>query len=332
MPQNKTVEFQLSSMPCNLCGNVEVSVLATRSRYNTPLRTVICQDCGLVWCDPFPYNPRQFYEKDYRIEYKKTYAPKPKHILRAGMVALTRYEKIKNLLVNRQTILDVGTGGGEFAYLLKSLGYDLHGIEPNKIYAEYTVAEYELNLQIGFIQDSQFNQESFDLITIWHVLEHTEDPCFVLGKLQSLLKPQGILVVEVPNIEAICQAPKSTFHEAHLFNFNLDTLTKLGEKAGLIADSHLFSEDGGNVTVFFRKAANERPIPESWDIIDNADRIAARVKGHTNLKHYTSPRPYRRLLGRLFRAAYETISIRSCNDNRRLLDRLYNGIETTSES
>ena len=68
--------------------------------------------------------------------------------------------------------------------------------------------------------------DSFDVITIWHVLEHTEDPCFVLGKLRSLLKPQGVLVVEVPNIEAICQSPKSTFHEAHLFNFNLDTYAR----------------------------------------------------------------------------------------------------------
>ena len=58
------------------------------------------------------------------------------------------------------------------------MGHDLHGIEPNKGYADYSVAEYELNLQIGFIQDSRFNDEKFDIITIWHVLEHTENPYY----------------------------------------------------------------------------------------------------------------------------------------------------------
>lgn len=77
-------------------------------------------------------------------------------------------------------ILDVGTGGGEFAYLLQSLGHDISGIEPNKGYADYSKQEYGLNIQIGFIQDIQQLDESFDLITIWHVLEHTENPCDVL--------------------------------------------------------------------------------------------------------------------------------------------------------
>ena len=319
----QTLQNETSSMPCNLCSDSDVFVLATRSRSGALLRTVICKQCGLVWSDPFPHDPRHFYEEDYRVDYKNTYTPKPKHILRAGTVALTRYSKIKHLLVDQQTILDVGTGGGEFAYLLKSLGHDLHGIEPNKGYAEYSVAEYGLNLQIGFIQDGQFNNESFDAITIWHVLEHTEDPCFVLRKLHSLLKPQGLLVVEVPNIEAICQAPKSTFHEAHLFNFNLDTLRNMGDKAGLVDDGHLLSDDAGNVTMFFRKAASDTIKSDDWAIADNADRIIAVVQGHTNLKHYLTTIPYLRFLRRMSRSASEKITVKNFDGNKNLLDQLY---------
>jgi SAM-dependent methyltransferase len=324
MQQNQTVPGATSSMPCNLCSNNDVSVLATHSRSGTPLRTVICKQCGLVWSDPFPHNPRQFYEDDYRVEYKNTYSPKPKHILRAGTVALARHSKIKHLLAGRQTILDVGTGGGEFAYLLKSLDHDLHGIEPNKGYAEHSVAEYGLNLQIGFIQDGRFDNDSFDLITIWHVLEHTEDPYFVLSKLRSLLKPQGVLVVEVPNIEAVCQAPKSTFHEAHLFNFNIDTLRKMGEKAGLIEDNHVLSDDSGNVTMFFRKAASDTIKADGWFIADNADRITAVVQGHTNLKHYLSVTPYLRFLRKMCRAMSEKkATAKAFVSNKKLLDQLY---------
>lgn len=316
---------ETSSTPCNLCGGHHVAVLSNRSRSGGSLRTVICKDCGLVWSDPFPHNPRQFYEEDYRLAYKNTYAPKAKHILRAGRVALTRHQKIKQLLSTPQTMLDVGTGGGEFAYLMKSLGHDLHGIEPNKGYGEYSVAQYGLNLQFGFIQDGRFEESSFDLITIWHVLEHTEDPFFVLNKLRSLLKADGTLVVEVPNIEATCQSPISTFHEAHLFNFNLTTLSKMGEKAGLIADSHLFSEDGGNVTLFFKKAPS-MPSSNHWAVAGNAEHISHIVKNHTNLSHYTGAAPYLRFLRRMSRSIFEKNAVKGFENNKSLLDQLYRGL------
>ncbi|QSB03517.1 class I SAM-dependent methyltransferase [Methylomonas sp. EFPC1] len=297
-----------------------------RSRSGAELRSVICKDCGLVWSDPFPHDPRQFYEEDYRLAYKNTYAPKAKHILRAGRVALTRHEKIQHLLHKPQTLLDVGTGGGEFAYLIKSLGHDLHGIEPNKGYGQYSAAQYDLNLQFGFIQDAQFAENSFDVITIWHVLEHTEDPFFVLGKLRSLLKADGVLVVEVPNIEATCQSPSSTFHEAHLYNFNLATLRRMGEKAGLIEERHVFSEDGGNVTLFFKKAEHPADQAMGWGIPENAERISAIVRGHTNLRHYMRAAPYLRFIKRMSRSLFESRDVKGFDNNKSLLDQLYRGL------
>lgn len=316
-----------SSMPCNLCGGHDVSVLGTHSRSGAALQTVVCNHCGLVWSDPFPHDPRGYYENDYRVEYKNTYAPKPKHIFRAGKIALQRHSKIKHLLAGKKSILDVGTGGGEFAYLLKSLGHDLQGIEPNKGYGEYSAAEYGLNLQIGFIQDVDLPEENYDLITIWHVLEHTEDPSSVLRKLRSLLKPEGILVVEVPNIEAICQSPKSTFHEAHLYNFNLATLRKMGEKVGLVEDSHIFSEDGGNMTLFFRKS-DALAAQAELAIDGNAEHIKKIVFAHTNLSHFMSAAPYQRFVNRMSRALSEKNAVRQFDNNKALLDQLYQSCKT----
>jgi ubiquinone/menaquinone biosynthesis C-methylase UbiE len=312
-----------SSTPCKLCGSSHVAVLSTRSRSGAELRSVICKDCGLVWSDPFPHDPRQFYAEDYRLEYKNTYAPKAKHILRAGRVALTRHEKIKHLLHKPQTMLDVGTGGGEFAYLIKTLGHDLHGIEPNKGYGQYSAAQYDLNLQFGFIQDAPFAENSFDLITIWHVLEHTEDPFLVLEKLRTLLKPDGVLVVEVPNIEATCQSPSSTFHEAHLYNFNRATLRRMGDKAGLLEDKHLLSEDGGNLTMFFKKADTVADQATGWAIPENAERISAIVRGHTNLRHYLGAAPYLRFIKRMTRSLFENRDVKGFENNKSLLDQLY---------
>ena len=315
----------ISDTHCPLCDSLYVEQLSNSNREGGPLRTVICSDCGLVWSDPFPHDPRAFYENDYRLAYKSSYQPKAKHVYRAGQVALTRHQKIQSLITSPQTMLDVGVGGGEFAYLMKSLGHDVFGIEPNLGYANYAKNQYDLNLQIGFLQDMQFAENNFDLITIWHVLEHTEDPLQVLTKLGSWLKTDGTLVVEVPNIEAVCQSPKSTFHDAHLFNFNLASLSKMAERAGLTTKQHLLSADSGNLTVLFNKASAPAETA-NWHVPGNAETIKKIVLKHTNFRHYTSLAPYSRLAWRLLRNIDEFKASRLSKDNKSLLDRLYSKI------
>ena len=323
MTRHSTVQQESCSVPCNLCGSTSVSVLANRSRSGHPLRTVICTRCGLVWTDPLPHNPRDFYEDDYRVSYKGSYSPKPKHILRAGNVALSRHRKIEHLLSKSLEILDVGSGGGEFLYLLQTLGDNAKGMEPNKGYAEYSIHEYGLDVQVGFIQDAKFQEEIFDLITIWHVLEHTESPYDVLLKLHTLLKPQGILVIEVPNVEAICQSPKSTFHEAHIFNFNIATLQKLAEKAGFTEMTHSISADGGNITILAQKKSANCIGKCEFNIPGNSEKIVKTVRNHTPLKHYMTAHPYNRLLRRIRQSFLEKRGITDFKGGKQLLDQLY---------
>lgn len=326
MKVQSTVKKELSSIPCNLCSSTEVAVLANHSRSGKPLRTLICRECGLVWSDPLPHHLHDFYENNYRITYKGNYYPKPKHILRAGNLALSRHRKINRLLESPLAILDVGSGGGEFCYLLQSLGHHVQGIEPNKGYAEYSIREYGLNIQVGFVQDVVIPLQSFDLITIWHVLEHTENPFTVLSKLHSLLKPEGILIVEVPNIEAICQSPKSTFHEAHIYHFNIATLTGLAEKAGFTKISHSISEDGGNITIFLHKVIKFENEACKLTIKGNTERISKIVNDHTSLNHYFTAYPYIRLFRRICRYFIEKNRTINFTSGRKFLDQLYGNL------
>lgn len=317
-------EHESSSLPCNLCGGTQISVLARRSRSGKPLRTVICRRCGLVWSDPRPHDPRTFYEADYRLSYKGTWSPKPKHVLRAGRVAISRHAKVAALLPRPKSILDVGSGGGEFAYLLACLGHHVVGVEPNKGYADYSIAEYGLDVRGGFIQDVELPAGHFDLITVWHVLEHTENPLAVLAKLRTLLKPDGMLVVEVPNIEATCQSPNSTFHEAHLFNFNGATLRAMVAKAGFLAQDVFAFGDKGNITMFTRPvqtfAECRAGIPR------NAERVAAITRRHTRWRHFLRLTPYLRFLRRLAQWHQERRGTRRFSGGKRLLDDLYRTI------
>ena len=311
------------TIPCNLCGGRAVRVLSSRSRSGQPLRTVICLSCGLVWSDPRPHDAKQFYEEEYRLSYKNAYSPRPKHVLRAGKVALSRFEKIDRLLTERKTVLDVGTGGGEFAYLLQSLGHRVSGVEPNRGYAEYSVKEYGLAVQVGFVQDAVFAPESFDVVTIWHVLEHTEDPGAVLALLRSWVKADGIVVVEVPNVEATCQAPGSTFHEAHLYNFNVVSLRRLARKQGLHEAWHLISRDGGNITMFLKRT--QPLIPSDYDTVipGNCEWVSRIVRGHTTLTHHLTPSPYVRVWQRLCRSFAERRETAGAESGKALLDAVY---------
>ena len=311
------------SIPCNLCGSTDASLLSRRSRSGKPLRTVICRQCGLAWSDPRPHDPREFYAERYRVDYKGACAPKPKHVLRAGKTALSRFAKIRDRLAGVRTILDVGTGGGEFAYLLRSLGYDLKGVEPNRGYADYSVAEYGLDVRVGFVEQCDFAANAFDLITIWHVLEHTENPGGVLAKLLGWLRPGGVLVVEVPSIEATCQSPKSTFHEAHLYHFNVASLRRLAERTGFAEAAHVISEDGGNLTMYLHKRPARAGDAAALAIPGNCKRVAAIVRAHTPLRHYLGAAPYVRTARRLARIISEKREGAGFDHGKAILDRLY---------
>ncbi|MGQ9896720.1 MAG: class I SAM-dependent methyltransferase [Acidobacteriota bacterium] len=277
----------------------------------------------MVWSDPLPYDPRTFYERDYRLEYKGTYIPKPKHILRAGKLALTRRRAVARWLSAPRVVLDIGAGGGEFLYLLQKLGHTVRGIEPNRGYANYATTEYGLQLYVGFAQEAVFPEGHFDLVTMWHVLEHMACPGEVLRRVWAWLKPGGILAIEVPNIEATCQAPHSTFHEAHLFNFNPATLQKLAEKVGLTRVAQTEADDGGNITLVVQKNPSKERSEMELCIPGNAERIFRLVKGHTILKHYLTATPYRRLLRRLRQFVVEQYGVRHFSGGKALLDRLY---------
>jgi hypothetical protein len=178
-------------------------------------------------------------------------------------------------------------------------------------------------VQVGFVQDAVFPPESFDIVTIWHVLEHTEDPGAVLTLLRSWVRADGIVVVEVPNVEATCQAPSSTFHEAHLYNFNVVSLRRLARKHGLYEAWHLISRDGGNITMFFKRA--QPPIAPVCDTVipGNYEWVSRIVHGHTTLTHHLTPSPYVRAWQRLCRSFAERRETAGTESGKALLDGVY---------
>ena len=316
-----------ASDPCVLCGESTATLLSLRDRDGAPLRTVGCAGCGLVRTDPMPDAETidRFYSERYRLDYKRAYAPSRRHLLRAGRVALDRLSRLPALPAQARRALDVGAGGGEFAYLLgRVTSLAVQGIEPNRGYAEHARRELGLDLHIGSFAEARPDEGGFDLVTLFHVLEHLRDPLAAIRRVRDWLVPGGLAVIEVPNVESTCQAPGHLYHFAHLYNFSPATLERLGERAGLLPVRCWLSPDGGNVCVTFQRPQDPAAVTvASGRLPSSAQRVQVTRAAHRPLRHYASGRPFVRAWRRLAaRMAESSASRRLPAGPRDLLDSL----------
>ncbi|MEW5894765.1 MAG: class I SAM-dependent methyltransferase [Candidatus Omnitrophota bacterium] len=145
---------------------------------------------------------------------------------------LKRIERI----AKKGRVLDVGTAGGSFLAAARKRGWEVEGCEPNRWLCEWAKQNYGLSITPGTIFDLNQKNESFDVITLWDVLEHTLDPKSVLTECRRLLKPNGILVINYPDIGswiARFMGRRWVFLlSVHLFYFTFETLQKMLRQTG----------------------------------------------------------------------------------------------------
>lgn len=308
-------------IPCNLCGSVDVDVLATSDRDGRSLRTTICRRCGLVWSNPRPGEEevRRYYSGEYRLDYKGRATPSLRHSTRSSRGALNRFSSLAPILTPGDRVLDVGAGGGEVVYVLRHFGFDARGLEPDDQYARHARENLGVPVQTGFVQDAAFPEGSFDVVTMYHALEHVEDPSRILATLRAWLTGRGLVLIEVPNVEARCMAPNHRFHFAHFYSFNRDTLEALGRNAGLEPVQTTTSPDGGNLVTVFTRADGAQPAN---GLDGNHARITIALSRHTAARYYLSVAPYAGAAGRLRAYLTDRAAARGCETAKDVLDRL----------
>jgi 2-polyprenyl-3-methyl-5-hydroxy-6-metoxy-1,4-benzoquinol methylase len=314
-----------ASTPCALCGSEDIEGLSRRARDWRPLRTTICRCCGLVWANPPPIRNalRHYYSEEYRRDYKGTASRTLPQIYNAGLGALARYRAIAHLLARGDAMLDVGCGGGELVYLLRRLGFDAIGIEPDRSYSEGARSVLGLPVQTGFVQDVDFPDGAFRAILMYHVLEHVDAPMAILARLRRWLSQDGVLVVEVPNIEACFEAPITRFHVAHLFYYSPTTLGAMAVAAGFAVDEVRLSEDGGMITGIFRSTGDKRqPVISA----ESYRRTKSVLERHTNRRYYLSGTPYVRMAERLVTYCRKQLRGRRLSTGKEVLDGLFRSV------
>jgi SAM-dependent methyltransferase len=276
---------------CPLCGATDHHLVSTKDRHGNALRTILCAGCGIITNDPIPTDDElaTFYKKDYRTDYKGTPEPRMRQVWRN----FDRMEQ--HMLANRlvyssgMKCLDLGAGSGEFLFLANAMGMHSIGVEPNEAYAKYCHSKLGLEVASQTLEETRFADASFGLIRLSHVLEHMRDPVRSLKVLYDWLQADGILYIEVPDIEAEAARKMhgKMFHFGHIFNFNPVTLRLAAALAGFEELPQTAERLGASTGAFFVKKNGNAALPAS--LIANAAIMKLAMDGH-NARQLPQPK------------------------------------------
>ena len=199
---------------------------------------VFTQDC------PDEERIGRYYESDDYISHSDTtqgFSNKIYHIAR-DLMLLRKKRIIKSVSgLNSGTLLDIGCGTGYFAEKMKEAGWSVKGIEINKKARDFAMERSGLEI-IDPGQIDTLKADSFDCITLWHVLEHFHDPLKYTSEIMRLLKPGGVCTVALPN----CNSYDAKYYRQswaaydvprHLWHFNPESFNIFSEKAGFATES-----------------------------------------------------------------------------------------------
>ena len=234
------------SVPCNLCGGTDVRTIYAaaerpivdlavqfRSSCDEALKDqlVECVACGLQYI-----NPRlrtDLVLDGYRDGTDEMFVSQAPARERTFGKALNMIEK---LAPARGHLLDVGTAAGSFIHVAAGRGWNVSGCEPNTWLCEWGKKTYGLDIRPGTLFDQRYPDASFDVVTVWDVLEHTSDPKAFLQECQRVLKPGGLLVVNCPDIGSwaakIMGRKWLMLVTTHLYYFTRGTLGRLLQLVG----------------------------------------------------------------------------------------------------
>ncbi|HSX41743.1 MAG TPA: class I SAM-dependent methyltransferase [Candidatus Saccharimonadales bacterium] len=165
-------------------------------------QVVRCRRCQLVYLSP-RLKPGLIIDAYAEGEDESFISQDPMRI-RTFKTALQRFSKKYRLPFTKKTkLLDIGCAGGAFLRAARSLGLSTVGIEPNRWLSEYARKKHQLDVRAGVLSDYTFNDNEFDLITLWDVIEHVPSPESELKEIHRILKLGGYLLINYPDYQSL---------------------------------------------------------------------------------------------------------------------------------
>ena len=220
---------------CYLCQAKEFSYRSGSVRDNPDLKICECRGCGLVYLSSF--------EHACLYEDSGMHGGQPLDIDKWLSITESdderRFLYLKSLLAAR-SVLDFGCGAGGFLLKAKQVASKAYGVELERRLQDHFRKHGLLVSENLDTLTMEYGEEKFDIITLFHVLEHLPDPRSILTSLSRMLAEGGEMIIEVPHADDAlltlyeCE-PFShfTYWSCHLFLFTVKTLEMLVMQAGL---------------------------------------------------------------------------------------------------
>jgi 2-polyprenyl-3-methyl-5-hydroxy-6-metoxy-1,4-benzoquinol methylase len=180
-------------MECRICGSTDLNFFYSQGNLSQ-FKFYRCSKCKLVNYDLSTGLDQEKYTLDYVDPLDE------KHRQNRGQSK--SYSFIKTNVQTRGRMLDIGCGNGRLLIMGKRDGWDVRGLELSDYYANIIGEKQGIKVYVAnFLDFKPTETELFDLVTLRHVLEHLPDPIFAMKKINSLLNPDGIAMLEFPNID-----------------------------------------------------------------------------------------------------------------------------------
>jgi len=232
-------------IPCDLCGAEDTEIIFSpdsgQRLFPSGTALVRCRRCGLLYLNPRPSVKEigAWYPADY-APYRSAIESEPSPLMRfVRRVKLERRRKLieKYSGLKTGTILDVGCSTGLFLHEMQQHGWRALGVELISSAAEYARSLFKLDVFVGELPQAPFPPGFFDVITFWDVLEHSFSPMASLSCAARLLKPGGLLLLNIPNYHSLDRVIFGADWigydpPRHLYVFTRGTLSALLERNG----------------------------------------------------------------------------------------------------
>jgi 2-polyprenyl-3-methyl-5-hydroxy-6-metoxy-1,4-benzoquinol methylase len=234
---------------CVCCGSVVISKVFCCKDYTVSQQLFEvwqCYNCSFRFTQSVPDAAAiaPYYQSSAYVSHSDTkegLVNKLYHIVR-NHTLISKKNLVKKVTgLKHGVLLDVGAGTGAFANTMQSAGWNVTGLEPDTTARENALVVHKLQLQ----QPDNlytFPENTFDAITMWHVLEHVHDLHGYLEKYLQILKPAGRLVIAVPNY---CSYDGQTYTQCwaaydvprHLYHFSPKSMETLLDRKGFALEA-----------------------------------------------------------------------------------------------
>jgi len=236
----------VSGLLCDICGSTEVEPVLEHDSLDGPL--VRCQQCGLYYVDLSL--SREFLREhpeaqtEVAVSYKALVARRmcedPELDVLEDSIRKVyfgdRLRFLQKFCDQGGRVLDVGCGRGVFLELARDAGFEPFGVELGAADAEAARRRVGTDVVATDFEQIDTANRDFDVITLFHVIEHFRSPSRAMAKVRSLLKPGGLVIIETPRIDTVwfrlLGRRWREFMFGHLFFFSRGTLTDLLKKHG----------------------------------------------------------------------------------------------------